>query len=345
MKLNEHYNEVIKRIDKLNFNALWKGFKPLKFALYNDKECYFDGHYIPKTNQFLANTSILFEDSYIAIWNVMEDTIDYDVLTSKIVHEMFHGYQYTNNESRFPNEIEVLQNYCYSSNNLSLKWKENQLINELINLFNRDTFIKLLQIRKRRSKEFSYEFSYESAIEQIEGTANFVEMEVLKSLSFDTYQKALKSMQESIINKKRLIPIRVISYSIGALMTKILKDNQLMDYEFFDSDTISHRLINNIEPFDSPIMIDEQIEEAITMYTDQTINMVNSSIKANQCVLNGEYVLMGVNVYNARFWNNYIVSTYFVAYESNGKNEILYGDYVVHLNNHGKVDSCYRLIL
>ena len=170
-------------------------------------------------------------------------------------------------------------------------------------------------------------------------------MEVLKSLSFDTYQKALKSMQESIINKKRLIPIRVISYTIGALMTKILKDNQLMDYEFFDSDTISHRLINNIEPFDSPIMIDEQIEEAITMYTDQTINMVNSSIKANQCVLNGEYVLMGVNVYNARFWNNYIVSTYFVAYESNGKNEILYGDYVVHLNNHGKVDSCYRLIL
>ena len=54
MKLNELYYEVEKYIDLIDFNKLWKGFKPLKFALYNDRECFFNGKYIEKTDNFLG---------------------------------------------------------------------------------------------------------------------------------------------------------------------------------------------------------------------------------------------------------------------------------------------------
>ena len=49
MNLALIYQEIEKRVSKVDFSALWKGFVPLKFAVYTDIECYFDGHYIDKT--------------------------------------------------------------------------------------------------------------------------------------------------------------------------------------------------------------------------------------------------------------------------------------------------------
>ena len=49
MKLDELYYSVLNLMNGINFDSLWKGFKPLKFALYNEKECFFDGKYILKT--------------------------------------------------------------------------------------------------------------------------------------------------------------------------------------------------------------------------------------------------------------------------------------------------------
>ena len=54
MELHEYYSEINSRIEKIDFDALWKDFKPLKFALYNDKKCFFDGQYIEKTDDFFA---------------------------------------------------------------------------------------------------------------------------------------------------------------------------------------------------------------------------------------------------------------------------------------------------
>ena len=95
-KLDEMYFAVESYLSKINFDKLWKGFKPLKFALYNNDECFFDGKYIEKNENFLGNTSINYNGEMIAIWNVMED-ISPIILCSKIIHEMFHGFQYMNN--------------------------------------------------------------------------------------------------------------------------------------------------------------------------------------------------------------------------------------------------------
>ena len=127
MNLRAIHHEVNARIHRVDFSLLWEGFKPLKFALYNENACCFDGEYIDKTDQFLANTAIHYNGEYIAIWRLGEDVPDYDVLTSKIIHEMFHGFQYENKESRFPNELEALQKYSYSVENLTIKLKENHL--------------------------------------------------------------------------------------------------------------------------------------------------------------------------------------------------------------------------
>ena len=80
------------------------------------------------------------------------------ILASKIVHEMFHGFQQQNNDSRFPDEIDAIYNYKYSNTNLSLKYRENELLVELSECFNIDKYRELLQIKKYRYDNFKYEF-------------------------------------------------------------------------------------------------------------------------------------------------------------------------------------------
>ena len=67
MDLKKLYYQVKSYIDIVDFSKLWRGFEPLKFALYSDNECFFDGAYIEKTDAFLANTSILYNGEWIAI--------------------------------------------------------------------------------------------------------------------------------------------------------------------------------------------------------------------------------------------------------------------------------------
>ena len=54
--LEELYQQIYNNIKKINFDLIWKGFAPTKFALYNETECFFDGKYIEKTSDFVANT-------------------------------------------------------------------------------------------------------------------------------------------------------------------------------------------------------------------------------------------------------------------------------------------------
>lgn len=51
MNLEKLYYEIKNYIDGIDFSRLWKGFKPLKFALYTDKECFFEGNYIEKNGR------------------------------------------------------------------------------------------------------------------------------------------------------------------------------------------------------------------------------------------------------------------------------------------------------
>ena len=46
MNLEMQYMKVKEAISSLDLGSIWPGFKPLKFALYDDEKCFFDGQYV-----------------------------------------------------------------------------------------------------------------------------------------------------------------------------------------------------------------------------------------------------------------------------------------------------------
>ncbi len=127
MNLESLYFEVKSNIDQIRFEELWQGFAPFKFALYDAEKCFFNGRFIFKPPTFVANTSLVHEGEFIAIWHVMEP-MNPTILASKIIHEMFHAFQNTRGESKFPNEYDALCRYRYEEVNLSLKYEENKIL-------------------------------------------------------------------------------------------------------------------------------------------------------------------------------------------------------------------------
>lgn len=337
--LKELYDEVNIYLKKVNFNNIWNGFKPLKFALYNDKECYFDGSYIDKTNLFLGNTAINYNGQMIAIWNVMEE-INPIILTSKMAHEMFHGYQNLNDEKRFPNEMHAIYNYQYSDRNLSIKLIENKLINELNEEFNLDKYQKLLGLRKYRYNHFKYEFLYESRIEQVEGTANYVELNVLKELSMDLYNKKLLEMKEFIIKEENLLPVRIVSYDIGALLLNILNSNNISFNREFNDITISEELIKDVIEYYTDYI---SLEDEIYNYHLRSKCIIDKALLDNEVIFEGSEKLLAFNVYNARYYDNYIISRYFVMYGNEDNPIVKYGDFVIKTSIEGIVDKIYNI--
>ena len=316
MNLELMYSEIKSLIGKVDFSKLWINFKPSKFAIYNENECFFDGKYIIKTDEFIANTSIYYNGEFIAIYKVSEEE-DIEILTSLIIHEMFHAFQNINNESRFSNEIEAVYKYSYSTENLSIKHEENLLIAGLIKSFNKNDFFKLLQYRKYRYSHFNYEYNYEVAVEQIEGTARFVELNALKQISEEKYESVLNKMIEDICDYKNLFPIRILSYSIGALFFKLLKDNHLINFEYFENIPTSTSLINDVEETEQKIF-NYKIDNLIKDYYQECSGIINKTLATGQCIESGVFKLLGLNVYDARYYQSFIISNYFIMYELHG---------------------------
>lgn len=337
--LKDKYYEVKEYVDKVDFSKLWKGFKPLRFALYNQSECFFDGEYIEKTDNFIANTSINYNGEYIAIWNVMEE-VDPIILASKMIHEMFHGFQMLNNESRFPNEIDALYNYQYNDENLSIKLEENKLLVKLLDSFNNDDYNKLLKYRSFRLNKYNYEYLYESKIEQIEGSANYVELRCLKQLDNNLYLDKLSSLKERILNKDNYLPIRILSYDIGALLINILNENNISFDDDFSDKPFSISLVENISNED--IEVNKSFTNEINNYYLNAESIINDAILKNEIIASGNFNILGVNVYNAIYYNNYIVSTFFVMYEDNGENKIEYGNFVIETNADHLASKIYK---
>ena len=337
--LEELYKIVKSYLDKVDFSLLWKGFKPLKFALYNNETVFFDGKYVEKTSEFIANTAIEYKGEIIGIWNVMED-IDPIVLASKMIHEMFHGFQRMNNETRFPDELDALYNYQYSDENLSIKLEENKLLVKLLENYNVDDFNKLLSLRKYRADKFKYEYKYESLIEQIEGSANNVELNALKQLSNDLYLEKLNSLKNCIIDKSNFLPIRVICYDIGAVLLDVLKRNNLTFDEGFSKDSFSMDLINGINP--AKVDVTLSFGENIKKYFNRAEEIINNAINKNDVVVEGRYNILGVNVYNAIFYKGYIISIYFLMYGEQDAPNIEYGNFVIETKGGKILTKVYR---
>ncbi|SHJ88005.1 hypothetical protein SAMN02745248_01211 [Hathewaya proteolytica DSM 3090] len=332
--LKRIYKQVRNTIENVNFSDLWPGFKRFDFALYNDDIVILDGQLVPKTDDFLGNTSILYDGKYIAIWRLTTE-IDKYVLASKIIHEMFHAYQMEMHESRFPNEIEALWQYKYSPDYLQIKYEENLLLAELTVEFNTEKLKSFLQYRKFRQCNYTYEYNYENSVEAIEGSATYVELQALKMFNEEKYLQRLHGMLDNISNLGNLIPMRIICYDTGALFLNLCMENSLsldltvgIASEIFYSKLIEDTACKNIS-----IKVSPEIKK---FYQEDQRNFRKKiELITSHCneVIKGNFELLGVNVYSARFLDGYIYSEYFIMYKD-AEPKILYGDYLAKIENH-----------
>lgn len=339
--LRSLYEQVEMRIKEIRFNTLWEGFERCDFALYNDAEVIINGQTLPKTEVFLGNTAIWYEGRYIAIWKFVEE-MDVDTLTSKIIHEMFHAYQNKQAESRYVNEREAIWKYVYSPEYLQVKYDENKLLIALNETFDRDKMERLLMYRKIRQQQYPYEYHYESMIEVIEGSATFVELQALKVLNRAYYHKQLESMLDGLSKMEELIPIRIISYDIGALLLKVCIENEMpvalaigqQTAGFFDA------LVNEV-PYET--YVSQPTEQMIQYYeTSNRLleNKINTIKGESKAVIKGSFELLGFNVYSARYKDGYVYTQYFLMYKDEAP-IVLQGDCVFKLENN-RVTEIYR---
>ncbi len=342
--LEELYGEIATAVAKVDFSMLWEGFRPLKFALYNDEECFFDGRYVEKTADFCANTAIKYDGDVIAIWRV-ENRLETSVFASKIIHEMFHAFQEKEGWDCFPNEKEAPFRYVYSKENLTLKLRENRLLQGLLDRFDPQRYEELLRCRKYRSERFPYEFQYECGNEEIEGSANYVEWQVLKQLDEKKADELVADMRDFMVSSEFFFPIRITGYYTGALMIHAMVQAGEYSYGAKDRPVID-RLLKKLPSVDS---MDPGMEEDVTMmseavdsYLSETKRIVESVVAKNNVVLRGPVSLGSVNIGDARFYEGYLTSRFFVMYLEEGEKKVIRGDYVVKMKDEETIDTIYR---
>ena len=317
MTLENLYFEIEKRIDKIDFGSLYKGFYRFQFALYNDEQAFLECGYIDKPSGFIGNTAVKYEGKDIAIWHIVDASPDLDVLASKIVHEMLHAYQHAKEDKRFADERGAMVKYHYDEINMSTKLVEAELMQKCLTQDSPEDLKKLISLRKLRSDRFAYEYDYESRVEQIEGTANYVELSALSLLDPDKAKKAWEKLFEDILDSDNYFPIRIITYYTGAAFIACLKK-----YTDYDTDEFSNVPFAigalDLDKSDSGVTClpesDEKVKKSLNAWRSQQSEVITKAIEKNDLVLDGEYRLAGFNVYDACWDGKYAIISYFMGY-------------------------------
>lgn len=334
MELKKYYHEVLTRINQVDFSVLWPHFRKYNFALYDNEYVIFNNEIINKTAEFIGNTAIKYHNEYIAIWYLSSE-IDYDILSSKIIHEMFHAFQIENNEPRFPNEFKAVINYKYTQDNLQIKFAENVILKSLIRKYNNKDFLELLRFRKYRSEYFPVEFDYESRIEVIEGSAQFIELMALKQLNNKKYLEQLNKLLMNIVDPNNLIPIRPICYDIGTVLLIVSMDNNIVLNKNImnNSLTYSEQLIKDINHNKIQMPYNSQLDEVIHGDIKHLEKLISKNIFEAKQIIEGPYELKGFNVFQARYFQGYLYSKYFLIYNDGEEDIVLSGDFIVELKD------------
>ena len=84
-------------------------------------------------------------------------------------------------------------------------------------------------------------------------------------------------------------------------------------------------------------------KEVIENYFLKADNIINEAIKKNDVVTNIPSEILGVNIYNAIYYNNHMVSTYFVMYGLKDDKKIEYGNFVIETKEYKKLTKIYRI--
>lgn len=200
---------------------------------------------IPKTNEFNACTIILFEDFPTAIVDVRLYP-QFNETYAILIHELFHGYQYTYGESRFPNEL-VGIDYSLCNKNISLRIEEQKALYQALQTKDLSSLHYFIKLRNTRSSLFPHETGYEAAIETVEGPVYYLETIAFRSVAADQYEQYIKKTLTLLIKPiEGHLQIRKSCYSSGLALCMLLDyyspnwhqaftESKLSLFDFFES--------------------------------------------------------------------------------------------------------------
>ena len=264
--MRDLYDKVNGQIDKIDFNAIWSGFSRHPFALYDKNNVYLQNETIPYDNRFIGNTSIEYGGGYIAIWFVDEPAAeDPELLAADIVHEMFHAFQRSNNEERFPNDLLMLD-YPENEENYAVKHSENLLLVKAYithDIQEKKKFIEqFISARKYRESLIGDIIMQEYLSETIEGMAEYVGCMALKQISTHKYEARIQNFIDNLSTLDgRFFDIRRMLYYSGAMFCIQLAEAKI---DFFHAVGSTEQPLFNIVGRDSAavkpdIMVDTEL--------------------------------------------------------------------------------------
>jgi len=332
--------------EKINSGVLenyWTGFKPLPIAFYDNSHVYIIGlSELPEgfnkedeifvgewDNRFIGNTSIKFQEGYIGIWDLstVEEFTTFSEFYSKIVHEIFHGFQLSNNDKRFANEFLAFQ-YPFTVENIALRIKEREYL--LKGVFEdkknlkRDYMKKFISCREKRRSIIKEFLDYELGLESIEGTATYVEYRALFDESCLPEKFLISVFGKDLIKVTDLNKFRMSCYSPGmyiSLLLDCIKPDWKKEYTYENKyiydyfvDIVSLEF-ENVEIDDQTVNLAREAVEKHKKELDKVFKNFETSGKY-KVVLTGKFSLAGFDPMNILKSGNKLLHKNFLKFGS-----------------------------
>ncbi len=217
MELCEIYNEVNSILECVSFDKLFPGFRKYGFAVYNNDEICLNGELMPYDEHFRGNTSIFYKGQRIAIWHCDgREELDLQILAYCIVHEMFHAFQQENNETRFPDDLKMLNapsDYTF----YGMKYAENFALAKAYSDGDKSALRKFFEIRNSRIFQFPKAANEELKAETVEGVAEYIGLLALKSVNVEKFLVQTENHKSKLLDKSLLFDARRLSYYSGTI--------------------------------------------------------------------------------------------------------------------------------
>lgn len=352
MELAQAYREIETRLDRLDFPALFRGFSRFPFALYDENRAFIDGRYIEKPESFMGNTSVKLNGADTAIWKLAGEDWDFDVLSAKLAHEMLHAFQNASGEKRWADERAALVRYRYDEGNIAARLEEAACMKACLEGAAPDAFARLLSLRKARSLRFPFACDYEARIEQIEGTAHFVELMALEQLDGGKAKRRWAELLSALSDPARYFPARPVTYLSGAAFLACLKKYTSFDTDAFSDVPFSAAAAAGARPCALPSG-NPRAAACLEEWNGKLRDAAARAVEKGEIVLEGAYRMIVWNVYDAAWDGRYAVLTAFLGYIEDGalpetdeelfaRMKILNGDFVAEMDENMRFIRVWR---
>lgn len=222
MNLVHAYDEVCALLDRLNFDALFPGFHRFPFAFYDAEHAYVNGSLRPRDERFRGNTAIEDQGAPLAIWNLSDDPADPVELAYGMVHEMFHCFQTEQGESRYPDDLALLQ-FPDDLDHFACKHRESVCLADAFEHRDAQALRRYRAIRQFRLSQYPQAVGQECRVETVEGLAEAVALRALRVLDACRFRRVTAGYARRLREESALLfDVRRMAYYTGALLALTL---------------------------------------------------------------------------------------------------------------------------